>query len=73
MAMLAKGPYKQHQFQLAGLKGLSEKQIDVHLKLYAGYVTNVNSLNEKLAAMGREGKVGTAGVGRNHPATRLRV
>ena len=33
MAMLAKGPYKQHSFQLVGLKGLSEKQIDVHLKL----------------------------------------
>jgi superoxide dismutase, Fe-Mn family len=59
MAMLAKGPYKLHQFQLVGLKGLSEKQIDVHLKLYAGYVTNVNTLNDKLAAMSRDGKIGT--------------
>jgi Fe-Mn family superoxide dismutase len=59
MAMLAKGPYKPHQFQLVGLKGLSEKQIDVHLKLYAGYVTNVNALNDRLASMSRDGKIGT--------------
>ena len=59
MSMLAQGPYKQHQFQLVGLTGLSEKQIDVHMKLYAGYVTNVNVLNERLSALAKAGKTGT--------------
>jgi Fe-Mn family superoxide dismutase len=34
---------------LTGLKGISDQQIDVHLNLYEGYVTNTNKLNEKIA------------------------
>ncbi len=30
------------------MQGLSQKQIDAHLKLYAGYVKNVNALAEKV-------------------------
>lgn len=40
--------YTEQKFDLPELKGLSAKQIDVHLKLYAGYVKNVNSLAGKI-------------------------
>lgn len=59
MAMLAQGPYKQHDFQLTGLAGISDKQIEVHKGLYAGYVRNVNLLNERIAALAAEGKTGS--------------
>lgn len=41
-------PYTEQQFNLPELKGLSAKQIEVHLKLYAGYVKNVNAVKEKI-------------------------
>jgi Fe-Mn family superoxide dismutase len=59
MAMLAQGPYKQHDFPLTGLTGISDKQIEVHKGLYAGYVRNVNILNERIAALEKDGKIGT--------------
>jgi Fe-Mn family superoxide dismutase len=40
--------YTEQQFNLPELKGLSAKQIEVHLKLYAGYVKNVNALASKI-------------------------
>ncbi|MEI6296124.1 MAG: Fe-Mn family superoxide dismutase [bacterium] len=43
--------YIEKQFNLKDLKGFSEKQINEHLKLYAGYVKNTNSLMEKLDKM----------------------
>lgn len=42
-------PYQEQQFNLPTLAGLSPKQIEVHLKLYAGYVNNSNALLEKHA------------------------
>lgn len=44
--------YTAKNYNLKGLAGLSDKQIEVHLGLYAGYVKNVNLLLEKLE-MGR--------------------
>jgi superoxide dismutase, Fe-Mn family len=46
--------YKAQKFELKGLKGISDDQITEHLKLYQGYVENVNKLNEEL--MGLLGK-----------------
>ncbi|HBM45677.1 MAG: Manganese/iron superoxide dismutase-like protein [Parcubacteria group bacterium GW2011_GWF2_38_76] len=43
--------YPEKNFGLTSLPGLSEKQISEHIKLYAGYVKNINSLNEKLEKM----------------------
>jgi len=40
--------YIEQSFNLPELKGLSAKQIDVHLKLYAGYVKNVNAVSAKI-------------------------
>jgi Fe-Mn family superoxide dismutase len=43
--------YTAKQFNLPELKGLSEKQIKVHLALYEGYVKHVNLIMEKLAKL----------------------
>jgi len=44
--------YKPQGFDhLKGLDGISDQQIAEHLTLYGGYVNNVNTLNERLAAM----------------------
>jgi Fe-Mn family superoxide dismutase len=43
--------YKDKNFEIGALEGLSENQISEHLKLYAGYVKNINLITEKLAAL----------------------
>ncbi|MEK7066290.1 MAG: Fe-Mn family superoxide dismutase [Patescibacteria group bacterium] len=43
--------YEEKKFNLSGLRGLSEKQISEHLKLYSGYVKNINALDEKIEAI----------------------
>ncbi len=43
--------YEKRTFTLPELKGISKKQIDVHLALYEGYVKHVNLIMEKIAAM----------------------
>jgi superoxide dismutase, Fe-Mn family len=49
--------YRTQSFdQLKGLDGISDGQIAEHLKLYAGYVQQVNALNTELAEMRGQGK-----------------
>ena len=49
--------YKEQSFDnLRGLDGISEDQIVEHLKLYAGYVKQVNSLNQELAELLSKGR-----------------
>jgi Fe-Mn family superoxide dismutase len=48
--------YKEQAFDLKGLDGISDAQIAEHLKLYAGYVKQVNKLNEELAELLGRGK-----------------
>ncbi len=49
--------YKEQGFDhLHGLDGISEDQIREHLQLYAGYVKQVNKLNEELAELRGHGK-----------------
>jgi Fe-Mn family superoxide dismutase len=53
-------PYTiQEQLKPAGLQGISDKQINDHWNLYKGYVNNVNTLNEDLIRMTKEGKAGS--------------
>ena len=47
--------YNVQEFDIPSLSGLSEKQREVHLGLYKGYVTHVNLIAEKLRE-GAEGK-----------------
>lgn len=41
-------PYVEQTFNLPEMTGLSAKQIEAHLKLYAGYVKNVNAVAVKI-------------------------
>ena len=45
--------------KLIGMEGFSETLLNNHFTLYKGYVTNTNKLMDTLAAMLKEGKVGT--------------
>lgn len=49
--------YKPKKFNLSGLTGISDKTLEMHFKLYEGYVTNTNTLTERIAAMLADGKV----------------
>ena len=49
--------YKAKTFNLSGLNGISDKTLEMHFKLYEGYVTNTNTLTERIAAMLSDGKV----------------
>jgi Fe-Mn family superoxide dismutase len=46
--------------KVRGLTGISDKQIEEHLKLYEGYVKRTNALTEKLYGMCVEGKASGA-------------
>lgn len=46
--------------KVRGLTGISDKQIEEHLKLYEGYVKRANTLTEKLMGMCAEGKASGA-------------
>jgi Fe-Mn family superoxide dismutase len=57
MAAGAAKSYKEQAFDhLKGLDGISDGQVEEHLKLYAGYVKNVNTLNAELASLRGQGK-----------------
>lgn len=58
VAMLEK--YQARTFDnLSSLDGISAKQMEVHMKLYAGYVNGTNAVTEKVAQMIEKGEVGT--------------
>jgi Fe-Mn family superoxide dismutase len=49
--------YKARQFNLSNLKGISDETLEMHFKLYEGYVKETNNLNEKIAGFVTEAKV----------------
>ena len=55
--MIATEPYRAKQFNLSGLKGISDQTLEMHFKLYEGYVKETNTLNEKIAEFLKDGKV----------------
>jgi superoxide dismutase, Fe-Mn family len=50
-------PYKAKQFNLSGLKGISDQTLEMHFKLYEGYVKETNTLQERIAEFLKDGKV----------------
>ena len=40
--------FEEMKFNIPELKGISVKNIEEHLKLYAGYVKNANAVVEKI-------------------------
>jgi Fe-Mn family superoxide dismutase len=55
--MFATEPYKAKQFNLSGLKGISDQTLEMHFKLYEGYVKETNNLQERIAEFLKDGKV----------------
>lgn len=52
--------YQPRQFDLSGLNGISDETLEIHFKLYEGYVTNTNKLNEKLFDLAKGGSIDAA-------------
>lgn len=46
--------FKEQKFSIGELKGISKKNIEEHLKLYAGYVKNANAVIEKISTLSGE-------------------
>jgi superoxide dismutase, Fe-Mn family len=55
--MSSTGTYTPRQFNLSGLKGISDETLDVHFKLYEGYVKETNKLTEKITEFVKDGNV----------------
>ncbi|MGZ5474935.1 MAG: superoxide dismutase [Thermoanaerobaculia bacterium] len=49
--------YKPKTFNLSGLTGISDKTLEMHFKLYEGYVSNTNTLTERITAILSDGTV----------------
>jgi len=49
--------YKARQFNLSGLSGISDQTLEMHFKLYEGYVANTNTLNEKIGSLISTGSI----------------
>src|SRR6266849_3332096 len=57
VTMSSNSTYKARQFNLGNLKGISDKTLEMHFKLYEGYVKETNKLNEKIAEFVKDAKV----------------
>lgn len=49
--------YKAKSWDLSDLTGISNETLAMHFKLYEGYVTNTNVLNEKIAELMKDGSL----------------
>ncbi len=49
--------YKAREFNLSGLKGISDQTLEMHFKLYEGYVKETNKLTEGIWKFIQDGKV----------------
>ena len=55
--MADNGLYTPKQFNLSGLSGISDRTLEMHFKLYEGYVKETNKLMEKITEYIEDGKV----------------
>src|SRR5499426_4157609 len=55
--MSSTGSYKARQFNLSGLKGISDETLEMHFKLYEGYVKETNKLTERISEFIQDGNV----------------
>jgi superoxide dismutase, Fe-Mn family len=49
--------YNARQFDLSGLKGISDETLEMHFKLYEGYVKETNNLSTRIAEFIQDAKV----------------
>jgi Fe-Mn family superoxide dismutase len=50
-------PYRTQTFNLSGLTGISDRTLEMHFKLYDGYVKQTNLLTEQLEDILKDGKI----------------
>jgi len=55
--MINPNSYQAKQFNLSGLNGISDQTLEMHFKLYEGYVKETNKLTDKISEFLRDGKV----------------
>ena len=55
--MSTTGSYKARQFNLSGLKGISDQTLEMHFKLYEGYVKETNNLTDRITQFISDGNV----------------
>lgn len=51
------GSYKAREFSLSGLQGISDETLEMHFKLYQGYVKETNKLSERIQEFIQDGNV----------------
>jgi len=51
------GDYKARQFDLSGLTGISDKTLEMHFKLYEGYVKETNNLTTRITEFIKDANV----------------
>jgi superoxide dismutase, Fe-Mn family len=49
--------YQAKQFNLSGLHGISDRTLEMHFKLYEGYVKESNRLTERIWDFLKDGRV----------------
>ena len=49
--------YQPKQFNLSGLNGISDQTLEMHFKLYEGYVKETNRLSENISEILKDGQV----------------
>jgi len=55
--MSTTGTYNARQFNLSGLKGISDQTLEMHFKLYEGYVKETNNLTTRITEFIKDGNV----------------
>src|SRR5215210_2451272 len=55
--MITDNIYTPKQFSLSGLKGISDQTLEMHFKLYEGYVKETNNLTERITEFIKDGNV----------------
>jgi Fe-Mn family superoxide dismutase len=55
--MKPRTPYRAQTFNLSGLHGISDRTLEMHFKLYDGYVKQTNLLTEQLDDILKDGRI----------------
>ena len=50
-------PYPVKSFDLHGLNGISDRTLEMHFKLYEGYVKETNRLSDEIREFLKDGKI----------------
>jgi Fe-Mn family superoxide dismutase len=54
---MVRDSYHARKFNLSGLNGISDQTLEMHFKLYEGYVNETNKLTEKITEILKDGQV----------------